>query len=225
MASMAAFCGTNAHADDWSGPYVGLDLTHVRGQDVGREQYLGESTLNGWQQHLSPAGTGLGLRAGYNHVLGDRWLVGIEGDYRAYRARDHVFQYEKGTGDDCDPASHCAFQTRLKHSWSVSARAGLLVSERLLLLATLGLAHVQVGRTIRDGFETPPVEHHFDTWQSGVQYGLGAEYRFNSRLSGTLHFRHADLGKRSLTSAAFGGTIEHHRLKQDEISLGVNWRY
>jgi len=225
IAVIAASSNIAAHAGDWDGSYVGLDLSHLRGQDKGTEYDATGTTPNGWGQYPRPRGTGIGVRGGHDWPIGEQLVFGIEGAYAHHGARGSAFQYVLSTGGDCAPATDCSFTTELRRSLSLRTRVGYLTSSRFMVFATAGLTRVNVRRTVHDGWSALAGDHPNEHAQQGLEWGLGVEYRLSQRFSSTLTYRVAHLGKHRFATPAFDGASELFKLRTTELALGLNYRF
>lgn len=222
MLSSALSCNVFA-AEKWAGFYVGAELGYVDGDDEGKEYDL-DGSFNGWVQNPQPDGTSLGIRGGYNWLITDKVIVGLEAGYNKYNAKDDYYQIDTFYGGDCDPGTDCEFKTEIDQSYSLLGRLGYLVNNKTLVYVIGGYTKAKIKRTIIDGWFLVGSDKH-DDWQSGSTLGVGAEYQLNNSFSAKLEYRYSDLGKESINTPAYGGQIEKHEYDQNEITIGLIYHF
>ena len=224
VALLACF-NASAQAADWAGVYGGVDVAYVKGDDSGKEYAPNGSGYNGWRQDLDVTGSGVGLRAGYNWVLGGNTVAGVEANYRNHGAKDKAFQIKEATGADCSPGSDCVFETKLKQSFSVTARLGYSVTRELMLYGLGGYTRGQLSRVVHDGWSVTAGNYKNTKWQNGYVLGLGSEFAFTNNLSVSFEYRYSNFGKHDFYTPAYTGAVEKFKYTQDEVSIGLNYRF
>ncbi len=218
IASLVLFVPLASYAVGFDGVYVGGYLGYSKAKDDGTGYNSGTTTLSNYTQKTKPNGNILGVFGGYNWVLSNNLVLGLEADYeRRLSQQDTEFQKFFGLID-----SDYALKTKLKSAASLRARLGFLIHKRTLLYATGGFASARVKRTWEDN-SSGTHESHTD-WQDGWTAGIGLEHLYNDNITARIEFRHSDYGDRDIP-AIFWGEYYDQDLKEDSIRAGVSIKF
>lgn len=218
--------GVSQHvfAEGWQGLYVGADLSYTKADDIGKEYDL-DGSWNMWKQKIKPEGAGLGLQLGNNWVLNEKFLLGIEANYKIYDVRDTEFQYRVTDGHLCnDGGRDCTFKTKLDQSVSMLARMGVLINEKTLIYALGGYTTARLERKVYDGWDQLKWMN-YNKWQDGWTAGAGFEYMFLDSLSVKAEYRYTDLGSYKYYTPAYEGQYEKQKYDQSEINVGLSYHF
>lgn len=203
-------------ADRFQGPYAGVYLGYVNGQDNGTEYNNG--TPDGWTLETSPSGMAYGLLAGYNMRFGNGFVFGIEADYEGRSADDESLFKNGGVPDSRYPV-----KTELKDAGSIRAKLGYVVNGgQTLVYGTAGYATAKIKRTYAD--LTIPASSSDTSRQDGWTVGAGVEHFFGSTLSMRAEYRYADYGKENVPAAVYGPAYTE-RQEYDEHTLRIGVMY
>ena len=214
----------HAFAENWQGIYIGADISYVKAYDIGKEYDL-DGTYNSWKQDIKPEGIGLGLHVGNNTIVNDRFLFGVEANYKIYDVKDTAFQYKVTDGHLCDDnGAECTFKSKLDQSASILARVGYLINEKTLIYAVGGYSAARLERKLYDGWDQLKWMS-YKKWQNGWTAGAGLEYMLLNSVGVKAEYRHTDLGAYSYYTPAYGGQYEKQKYHQNEISLGLNYHF
>ncbi|WP_427789879.1 TonB-dependent receptor domain-containing protein [Brevundimonas diminuta] len=222
---------------DWTGFYAGV---HAGGQSASSSGSA--TTLNGaanpnaereaakWS---APSGL-MGLQAGYNHQLANRWVVGVEADWTNTYLRDRV----KTLSLDPDMAEkgYLEADRAFGVSWTagVRARLGYAFSDRLMAYGAggLALAHETQSRDqyiSNSGHVSAPlgsetgiffVERASAT-RKGLSAGLGAEYALSDRWSLRAEYNYSRFGKQDVDFAQARAGTGAHYTSQRQIGVEI----
>jgi outer membrane immunogenic protein len=173
--------------DRWNGFYVGafagggLSLTHIA---------AGVSVSPGGETDMNGTGFTGGGQAGYNWIIGGRWLAGVEGDV-GYLGINRSY----GQWDDVNSSANITntIIVSQKTDWYATARGRLGVTTGpALFYGTAGAAWVRV----RDGIAnaTLGVSDIESRTASGWVIGGGTEIALDARWSAKLDFLYIDVG-------------------------------
>ncbi len=219
LALSLALISTGALADNqFSGSYVGLSLGYVYGQDSDKESWSG--VPNGWTTNTSPNGALLGLAAGFNQVLENHILLGVEGDYEFRDAEDKTLFESNGVPDSRYPMT-----TELQSALSIRGRVGYLFNnDKTLAYFTGGFASVEIKRTYYDTAATTNSQS-ITKRQYGWTTGLGVEHFVTEKLSLQAEYRYADYEDVELNSNIVYGSGTTEKQQYDEQSLRVGMMY
>lgn len=215
---------SSVFANDWQGLYLGADLSYIKADDIGKEYDL-DGSWNFWKQKIKPEGIGLGLQLGNNWVLNDRYLLGIEANYKKYDVRDTEYQYKVTDGHLCDNGgTECTFKTKLDQSFSIIGKAGYLINDKALIYALGGYTNARLERKVYDGWDQLRWMS-YNKWQDGWTLGAGVEYMIMDSLSLKAEYRYTDLGSYKYYTPAYEGQYEKQKYDQDEINFGLNYHF
>lgn len=177
------------------------------------------------------AGALIGLSGGYNFMLGENLLAGVEGDltvpFMSGRARtggivpifNGPFSFDQTTSMD----------------WmsTLRARMGLVLTDRAMAYVTGGLALAQLRHS--SDFADVFSEYEFFRLRAnkvGWTLGGGLEYAFTPNWSAKIEYLHAAFGGASDMGYSIlnDGSIAwvHHKLRDtsiDMVRVGVNYRF
>lgn len=204
-AAVAAALASPALAQDWSGPYVAGLIGYATGDDDGSETFLFDTDQDGEfndtvfttapanafspgfcdgdAQTTTPAGgcaaddeSGVeyGLRAGYDWQTGNV-VFGAVADISRADIQDSVSAFST------TPARY-AFSREINYVVGMRGRLGYAM-DRLLIYGTAGLAYGDLDRsfTTSNGANSFTERDNDGVW--GPQYGVGAEFALNERIS------------------------------------------
>lgn len=82
----------------WTGPYVGLDAGYSWGSDKNTEFNSENGLPNGYTAKNNPSGGLVGINAGYNYLINDKWILGLMVEFKTYNANNTSEQ----CADACD---------------------------------------------------------------------------------------------------------------------------
>ena len=218
------FLVQNAFARGLQGPYLGTEINYTKARDIGKEYDL-DGTWNLWKQDIKPEGMGIGFKIGNNWIMNDRFLLGIEANYKKNNARDTVFQYKVSDGELClDGGNDCTFKTKLDQSLSFIGKAGYLLNEKTVIYALGGYTTARLERKVYDGWDQRRWMD-YNKWQDGWTLGGGFEYMLIDSLSLKTEYRFTDLGKYRYYTPAYEGQYEDQKYNQKEINFGINYYF
>lgn len=202
----------------FDGLYLGAHVGYADGDDKGKEFTAGE--FEGWTQKTKLSGAPIGGFVGYNRVLENNVLIGVEGEYEYRGYSDRDTQKLNGVEDAC-----CRVKTKLKDAASLRARLGYVFNEsKTLVYATAGYAALKVKRDY--DFEGGSSIHFGDSeWQDGWTAGLGAEHQVLDQVTARLEYRYSDFGRESVKTTSQGISVVEKQRYEDEQSIRVGVAY
>lgn len=202
----------------FDGFYGGVQVGYVDGEDKGKEYDGG--VPDGWTQKTTPDSGLIGGFVGFNKVLENNFLVGIEADYEYRGGSDKSFQKDEGITD-----TDYQIKTKLKDAGSIRARLGYLFNEgNTLGYLTAGYATANIKRTVSDLFYQDSESH--SKWHDGWTVGFGAEHLVSEKISVKAEYRYSDYGRETISSAqVYGDGYEQKQKYQDEQSIRIGAAY
>ena len=214
--SASVFAGEKIN---WTGPYVGVDAGYSWGRD-NNLQPPGEGTVSGWFAKNKPKGGLIGINAGYDFLLNDKWLVGLGADFKTYNADEKAQQYDLADLTDLC----CSIKSSVENKFSVLAKAGYLVNDKVLLYVNGGWANAQIKRSYMDtDFDYADSRKN---WQDGWTMGLGGEFNFYQNIAAKIEYRYTDLGNKTVPNVFDGNWGKQLQdLHQNELTAGITYRF
>jgi outer membrane immunogenic protein len=213
-----------AHADSWTGFYVGALAGYGFGDN--------KSTFSGFDAGdtppaQSPNGRGVvaGGEAGYNYQFG-QFVGGVEGDLSYTDMRD------RATGVSTFGVVQSVKQN-INWLGTVRARLGAVPIDRLLLFADGGAAFggVSVSSNLNPGVNcaaTSCGSGSASGTKVGWTAGAGAEYALSDQFSLKAEYLFVDLGRKSVTypvTLAVSQSTTSSQFQAHIIRFGLNYRF
>jgi outer membrane immunogenic protein len=212
-----------------------------------------------------------GIQVGYNYQFSRRWLLGLEADYQGSDQHETHSFVGQIAGPFClsvafppptcvgtvpfSTAAATGYETSIGWFGTVRGRAGILLTDQILLYGTGGLAYGRVGVSgttstastaifgIGGSVPFTPMSAAFNAAKTNVGYtvGGGVEGKFFSWLpanwSWKLEYIHLDLGSLNYSTPVGGiftlvfplpvsGTIAMHtRFNENIVRVGLNYKF
>ena len=224
VAALLAVASTVAIAEDkmnWAGPYAGINTGYTWAHDKD-ETYLAykgckEGCPASAGNHAN--GSSIGAVLGYNFLLQNNLLLGIETEFKSYNANKESNFFT--------PSSDLLFEkinSSFEKKFSLLGKIGYLVNDKTLVYVKGGWANAQIKRDYtNDAFPTAVVESH-KSWQDGWALGIGSEYNFYQNLTAKLEYRYTDLGSKSIYASNSSST-QTQNTRQNELNVGVAYHF
>lgn len=244
LAAAAMLTAGSASAQEWSGFYVGGNISNTSGEStadvVTGGQWSVETTAlrNGFEDltsaTLDPGGTGFGVQAGYNWALTDHLILGAEASYAQLGADDDRTLPQTPTS--AGPTPTYAPINRIEAEGQFNVRGSLGYDfNPILAYVTLGYSTVDATAStevVSSGGYSKAGEG--SDWVSGFSYGVGAAIRFGGPWSARLEYSHTDYDDMTYTTAyrpgstftspAYTETVTQS-LELDTVQIGVNYHF
>jgi outer membrane immunogenic protein len=180
----SAFIVTEAVADDWSGPYAGLQVGYIWGDADTTSWNTANTTafsLNGFNVD----GFAGGIFGGYMWRVGNDFLIGLEGEWNWAGADDTITKIDQVIN---------TWGAEVKQEWDASLRlnAGKQMGDYMLYI-TGGVAWAE---TNTRGFTSwnPLQGTDHDATLTGWTIGAGLERKINENLHAHILYRYSDYG-------------------------------
>jgi outer membrane immunogenic protein len=197
--SIFSLSSVAAQNEDWSGPFVGINLgamtaRHNRTNDGGFQN-----------SYNSNGGVNLGVHAGYNWQK-ENLLFGIETklSYLGLRGDDG------GTGGTVDG-------TKINWNASIGPKIGYIFKTDYMIYGTAGASVAGVKTTNYTAMEKS-VDSKF-----GYFIGAGLAYKINSNWITDVSYQLTDLGDNRVEAVAVQAYNTQHKTQQ--ISLGLSYKF
>ena len=173
--AFAASLAVPAHAQDFNGPHIGVQLGWGHDQVRNLDTDLGPLTIDRNRDSF----TG-GIFAGYDREVAPRFVVGGEAGFNL-SASDEI---RAGSGTDL---------VTVNPRWSIdlTTRAGYLVNPSTLVYVRGGYVNARVKTTVTDAQGSLSESQSRDGWLVGG----GVERLIATNLSARLEYRYSDLGE------------------------------
>ena len=225
---------------NWSGFYIGGNVGYSWGRSGDTTTYTnGAGTLFTTAGTSNLNGVVGGGQIGYNWQM-QNWVWGLEADIQGTGergSRDITCPAGFGTCTPSPPAAlalpgpaiPATLTQQIDWFGTVRARGGILVSPRVLLYATGGLAYGNVNTSeVISG-----VGYSSDDLRVGYTVGAGIEGAIGGNWTAKLEYLYVDLGRTSGSfatplAALGGGTITSNfssRITDNVLRVGVNYKF
>lgn len=191
--------------DEWTGPYVGLNLGGSWGRSA-TTYYDPDPAFVPFSTSQHMDGVLGGAQIGYNVQFNRTWLAGLEADFQGTGQRGSA-TFPPITEVFAGPAPITTTTTGTltqKMPWfgTVRARLGVEPSEHWLLYVTGGLAYAQIrstaavsaATTIVGVTTTVATSSSVNNDRAGWTAGVGAEWMFAKQWSAKLEYLYMDYG-------------------------------
>lgn len=192
-----------APVNTWSGPYAGVSLGYgfSGNTDVSNGAGSVGISTDGWMG---------GAFGGFQQQNGS-FVYGAEADINYSRV--------KGSVGDPLGVTGSSIESRTSVDGSIRGRAGVTVTEDILLYGTAGLAAERQRVTASDGIDSVR-----DTQTLlGYTVGAGVDARLTEQVFGRLEYRYTDYGSRTYDFGGIGSAdvgSSNHRVS---VGLGVKF--
>lgn len=252
IALLAVPVGAQAGEGDWSGFHVGIDAGQTRGTSesgaVLGGLWAGDVAAPRVAQALSgrdsPSAVGPGIRFGYDHQFANRWLLGIEADYRRPGMDESASRSATiDIGGGTLATVRAATSTSIDRTYSIRPRVGYAAG-KLLWYATAGYARSTGDARSAYTFEVASLSSRFSKdggasiASSGLVWGVGLEWKFAEHWNAGLRYTRAEGGSatyRPVTVSREGlytliptdnaTETVNRRFDYDDIALSVSYRF
>ena len=209
IAALAVIVGaTAAHAETFSGPYVGAQISRDSYEIKAEGTDLGFAALD--LDGLSANGIGGGLYVGYDYALSSTVFFGVEANAN-YSGASLSARLTDGT-DSING------KVRARESFGLSGRLGAMLSDNAAIYAKGGWQSTKFKLNAFDGVDSYKAK---DT-QDALVYGAGLETRISAQTSIRVEYLIEDYG-----SAGLNGGFDTNGIRVDnnKLSLGISMRY
>jgi outer membrane immunogenic protein len=206
-----------AHAQDWSGPYTGLQAGYGWGDTSGDLT----NTPNAHLPHFSvPYDSGASGAIGGAHIGLDwqfgPWVVGAVGDAQGADIGGGVIR------------SHAQFQFKTTNDFDASIRArGGFTYDRLLFYGTGGLAwgSVKTQYSCPSCFNAPGPFATTDGFRMGWTIGAGVDVAIDPRWSAGVEYRYTELGSKGFSDSTVTTSQDNNSFTFNAVTLGVSYHF
>ena len=188
--------------DNWSGPYVGIQLGGVAGKgDVSIPNYPSKFSVK-------PSGVAGGLYAGYNWLGQNNILVGIEADISGIAADKSANSGYTGHAE--------TYKVKQYFDASLRARVGKVIDDKYLPYITAGIAWTRLGTSYNPG-----------NWGvkkktvSGFTAGAGVEMKVTEKVNARIQYRYTNYSKADFMHAG-PSSVDY---KSHMIQVGVSYNF
>jgi len=190
---------------DWNGTYAGLDVGYGWGS-VSQFSGAPGGPLTHSTGSTNQDGALLGGYVGYNWLLSQEWLLGVEGNMDWL----DIGTKSGGTG--------AAIPANLRWEGSFRGRVGFLAAPSVLLYATGGYSFLEGSlKTLNSPVEVHPAT--FDGWT----VGFGAEWELDPTILLRLQYRYSDYGTQRVPFSLHGNDVGAAPLVS-AITAGISFR-
>ncbi|WP_457606169.1 outer membrane protein [Nitratifractor sp.] len=200
-----------APVDNWSGFYIGAQA----GYNWGDADVKGTGAYQGYTADSIDVDGGVaGIYAGYNWLLDNGFLFGIEGEWN-YVDGDGSGTFVDNTG------ANTAYSAKVSQDWDASLRlrAGMVVNDNYLFYVTGGAAWAKVGLDVYNG--GTKIASDSQT-MAGWTIGAGIEMVLTENLHARLQYRYTDYGSDHFSDQRYTGKVDYNA---HMVTLGLSYRF
>ena len=203
----------------FDGFYGGIDLGYFSGKDEGTE--YNDGVANGFTNLTKPKGTTYGLEVGFNHVLPEKVLLGMDLSFHYINKSNSSFQENQG-----GLVPNYPIQTTIQNRTDLKAKVGYVFNkDNSSVFLTGGLSMAKIDRT----FSSVNNNTSFVASNNTLGYilGAGAEHFFFKNISLKAEYLYTKYKQNNIdSSAAYGsGITETQNYKDNTIRLGLSYYF
>ena len=207
-----------AEANKFDGPYAGIhigyDTSYANGVD-----YLSEAPTGWLFSNSSLGSTVFGGFVGFNKVLTNNVLVGIEADYEFQNADKVSSEFEDGV-----PRSDYSVKSKASDAASIRAKLGYVFNEdRTLVYLTAGYALEKLENTYIDASEDVVATNTSSNWYKGWTVGAGGEHFVYDNLAIKAEFRYTDDDNQ--VDSVYSSTYKVNFQPNKSVRIGVAYHF
>jgi outer membrane immunogenic protein len=227
----------------WAGWYVGLNAGVAWGDAKSRLFFespagsrvpaadiaaLNAPVSTGHHNHTGFTG---GIEGGYNYVMGNNLLLGVETDFGFLdikKTNSNTFQSRLLI----NPPVTYTLENRVKADWvwTLRPRIGYISGNWLFFgSAGLGISDIEIRTTYHDTFNPPGSASMSDSsTKTGFAGGLGVGYAFASGWSAKGEWLYTDFGKVTATTGTSNNAVNitsEGKVKANLIRFGADYRF
>ena len=200
--------------DKWSGPYIGLQAGYIQGKADGEIIIIQvDPSFKG----IKPKGFIGGIYAGYNKLLGDNWLAGIELTY-------NYTNIKKTTNliDENGYTTSSQFHLKQKGEFALYAKFGKVIGDNDSTLV-YGLAGA-TGTKLDGGYENDGIIMWDKDTVYGFTVGAGVEYKIDQNWHARVQYRFSKYkdAKYTFTNNITGKVKKY---KTHSIMAGISYHF
>ena len=229
LISLLSFSSTiSAQAKSrFDGFYAGGEFGYYHGRSQSKE--LQDGILNDYRNDVRPKGAFLGVFSGFNKVVKNNILLGLEIDYADYinGAESRNTFYYGGI--------NASYPVRVsqENSASIRARLGHIFNDdKSLVYLTTGYTTASIRRTYYDNNYTPNSFATYNTRQHGWTLGFGGEHFISDKVSLRGQYRYSNYRTANIDNTAaypyifqnFNTTYQQ-KLKFEDHSIRIGAAY
>lgn len=200
---------STAHAEAFSGPFVGVSLSRDAYEVKAEDLDLGGATLSA--DGISGNGVGGGIYAGYDYLIGGSLFVGVEANANISSASISA-SYDDGVDE-------IGAKIKAKESLGVSSRLGFKVAEQTGIYARLGW---QTTKFKASASLNGSSLYSDSTWEEAFVYGAGIETGLGANTAIRVEYVNEDYGSAGINSSLGVNGI---RVDNSKISAGLSYQF
>ena len=206
---------------NWTGPYVGINAGYANTKTEGQNQTFSQYTFNNSQNFGL-----LGGFIGYQKVLTNNWLIGIESDFEAAKGDKTVHSLEYGSPTTYDSNVN----SKIESTFSLTPKLGYIFNNNQTLIYTLGgyaLANIKTTYALPPPSTIIMPSDSSSQWYSGWTLGAGIEHFLNEKISIKTEYRYADYGSNFDAKAAnvFNGPYKNKLQDENSFRAGIAYHF
>ena len=243
-ASAADFAPPPAPVSTWTGFWVGAGIGYgFVNHELGAELAIPEFEDNQFAYGRADLGfSGVGgegwlgqVGLGFDFQVGDKFLIGIFGDYTFSDINSSASAEYAGCINNVGcGAGKVYYKLKADSMWFVGGRAGYLANPDTLLYALIG--YTEVDFDAKFGFDNYDCEgdcsnsYKYGWSKGGLTFGGGIETKLSENITGKLEYRYIDLDNKTIFNVGEideGGPGAKAWVGSDlqTVTASVAWRF
>ena len=221
VVSVLAFFSNFALADGnkFDGPYAGIHIGYDTSYANGTQYNVDGDSTGYTSSNYSLGSTVFGGFVGFNKVLTNNVLVGIEADYEFQDADKTSSELDGGEPDD-----NFSVKSKAGDAASFRAKLGYVFNEnRTLAYLTAGYAIEKLKNTYIDTVEEPTLTSTSSNWYKGWTVGAGGEHFVYDNLAIKAEFRYTDDDNQ--VDSVYSSTYKVNFQPNKSVRIGVAYHF
>ena len=197
--------------DNWSGPYLGLQVGYLKGEGDVR-------VIDPSQFTVKPSGVKAGLFGGYNWLTPSNILFGVEADISAVSAdKKKVFTEEYSIHNEVSIFSTETYKLKQKWDASLRLRVGKVIDDKYLPYVTAGATWAKVEASLTTANGTVAEKKTLSGWTAGA----GVAMKINDKTNVRVQYRYSKYSKKRFNKV---GPTEL-KYKTNIVEVGVSYKF
>jgi outer membrane immunogenic protein len=210
--------------DDWSGPYIGLQAGYIKGD--------GDTTINSPAYGLTslmlpdpetykatnkPDGFIGGLYVGYNKLLQNNWLIGVElaGNYVKIDKTSTLY-------NSAGSATSVKFNLKQKNEGALYLKFGKVINNQYMPYILGGVTGTKLEGTVIDGANS----YKDSDTVTGFTVGAGLEFKINRNWHARVQYRYSKYDDAKFSYNVSGVTLKGTTdYKTHTVQAGISYHF
>ena len=206
--------------DEWSGPYIGLQLGYIKGDGKTKVVPRGAAVVAlppVFTARNKPGGFIGGAYVGYNKLLQDNWLIGVElaGNYVKIDKTATLY-------DSSGAATAVNFKLKQKNEGALYLKLGKVINNQYMPYILGGITATKLEGTLINGGASVKSS---DT-VAGFTVGAGLEFKINRNWHARVQYRFSKYSDAKFNYTIGGTTVNGTTdYKTHTVQAGISYHF